>query len=444
MIGLLSLVFANLPCVAIARCEIFSQMPDESPSPDTKVTSAISGSSHELLTFYVFLAAIFGITFSIALGEALLALAALVFVIALFLKKLPARFPRIIWMVVLFVIIAFVATLTGADKAVGLRAMPQLGWWMALPISAVVISSRTRLRQLLQVFALGCGVLSLKILILRSIEAYRLCLKPSSDTSFMDAMTDLGSMTDGQMLMLGIVVTAALVFIAHKEQQRALLKGGLWALFALVCAAEVMNFKRGSLLVTIAVFGLFLVLKTNWRYLVGLAVAVLVVGVLPPVQERFSKLVDEARHGERLAMWFDIAPALMKKHPGGMGYGAMTTNTMPAVAAELNKSRPTDRKVAKIVKRDHLHNNAVQVLVETGWAGLMVYAIWMAWAAWAAVRFALFARGSPVAGQVPSLLPALMLVGLLLNGMVEYNFGDTELLIIYAMIMGSTARRSTE
>ena len=40
-----------------------------------------------------------------------------------------------------------------------------------------------------------------------------------------------------------------------------------------------------------------------------------------------------------------------------------------------------------------------------------------------------------------------MLAGLLLNGLVEYNFGDTELMIVLAMVMGALggaaeARRS--
>jgi hypothetical protein len=48
-------------------------------------------------------------------------------------------------------------------------------------------------------------------------------------------------------------------------------------------------------------------------------------------------------------------------------------------------------------------------------------------------------RQSKTSGSESSALAVvvmLLLAGLLLNGLVEYNFGDTEIIFIYALVMG--------
>jgi len=83
-----------------------------------------------------------------------------------------------------------------------------------------------------------------------------------------------------------------------------------------------------------------------------------------------------------------------------------------------------------------LHANWAQVLVETGWMGLALYLAWMGLALWdggAWVRRTGCAEGSL---RGPPRVVFALLVGLLLNGLVEYNFGDTELMFIYAFVMG--------
>jgi len=77
------------------------------------------------------------------------------------------------------------------------------------------------------------------------------------------------------------------------------------------------------------------------------------------------------------------------------------------------------------------------VLVETGWAGLWAYLVWMVAAVAAGVR-AVRRGGTPSERLYAAGLLAILL-GLILNGLVEYNFGDTELMILYGLVMGAPA-----
>jgi O-antigen ligase len=88
--------------------------------------------------------------------------------------------------------------------------------------------------------------------------------------------------------------------------------------------------------------------------------------------------------------------------------------------------------------RDHLHANWAQVLVETGWPGVSVFLLWMVGGIILAVRTLLVARKGGALERVVAPVIVLMLAGLILNGFVEYNFGDTELMFIYAVVLGLT------
>jgi O-antigen ligase len=88
---------------------------------------------------------------------------------------------------------------------------------------------------------------------------------------------------------------------------------------------------------------------------------------------------------------------------------------------------------------DHLHNNLLQVALETGWLGL---AVWLAWMGLTArVLYVAYRRlqpgPSPLSGVAAGGLAAFG--GLMLNGLVEYNFGDTEILMLLSFIMGLSA-----
>jgi O-antigen ligase len=90
-------------------------------------------------------------------------------------------------------------------------------------------------------------------------------------------------------------------------------------------------------------------------------------------------------------------------------------------------------------QRDHLHSNPVQILVATGCVGLALYLAWMAAAVSDGVRFCRAAAREGGTDQMVAAALLLMLAALLLNGIVEYNFGDGELVLFYGFLMGALA-----
>ena len=125
-------------------------------------------------------------------------------------------------------------------------------------------------------------------------------------------------------------------------------------------------------------------------------------------------------------MWFKIAPALIKEHPAGIGFGCLTNEKMKQVFRRVEPHR------------NHLHANWAQVLVEMGWVGFALYLVWMVKILLNNIGWVRCSSEATEEERGVAWVALALLVGLLLNGLVEYNFGDTEMLFIYAFIIGLT------
>lgn len=189
----------------------------------------------------------------------------------------------------------------------------------------------------------------------------------------------------------------------------------------------VIHFKRGVWGAFAGAATILVAAGRRWRALAALAAVAAVLICLPPARERMATLlVDFAKQGSRMELWTKAAPRLIAKNPQGMGLAAM-------------KNRDLYRYVRVIEpKLNHLHSNALQITVELGWAGLAV------WLAWMTVVLRLLARahrrlaardpGGPGARLALGAFAAFC--GLLINGLVEYNFGTGLILILFAVLMG--------
>jgi len=81
----------------------------------------------------------------------------------------------------------------------------------------------------------------------------------------------------------------------------------------------------------------------------------------------------------------------------------------------------------------------VEMVVSTGWIGFTLYLAWMGATLVEAGGLVWRTRRSAGAESTLSLVLLLGLCALLLNGLVEYNFGDAELVLVYGMLMGCAA-----
>ena len=369
------------------------------------------------------------VTFSVALGQ--LFLVATCVPLALWLARARSRpaLPSVMIPALLFISIAWL-TLAFNTTRPDFSRITKLLWFVSLPVAAWLLRDARDMRHLLWAFALGCGVLAVKTLIAVPVGAWKLLrTAPDYAQNYFHALTLKGSMPDGQMLMIGLVATLGLLLIRRVAKQPV---GLVSVLFFLQIVAFIMNLKRGSWIVALLLLVIFVLMKLTWKHLLLLVLVVVGALCLPPVRARLTTLERDfdPSIGGRATMWLRVAPALVKAHPWGLGYRQLTNEKMRSVASNVEADR------------DHLHNNALTVLVETGWVGLAAYVLWMNWALVDAVRRVYRARVASEPAALAALVMLLMFIGLLLNGVVEFNFGTSTLMIVIGVIMGACQQKA--
>ncbi len=373
------------------------------------------------------LAAVFFAPFSLPSSRALLAFS---LIGILFRQKaVPLVLPRVFWLWMAFVLIAVLASWQGLDPAASLGDCSKLLWFMGIPVAATLVSSRTRTVQVLAAYICGALVRSLDILIVRMLAAAR-----SADGDFLWQVIDRGSMTHGQVLLLALTAAAGL-FLLRNLQKASFTAKSLYALaFMVLLAALVANFKRGSWAAAASVLGIFTLLSGRWKWFCGLVLLLALTAAHPSVQHRIRQLGAEMdlQHGGRLVMWTRIGPELLRQHPQGVGFRGVQESVMQETARSLG--------VRVEERRNHLHSNLVEIPVTLGWAGLIVYLIWMAEALRVGLATTISLRHANPTGSILALTCSMMLLGLILNGLVEYNMGDAYLILMYGILMGILSR----
>ena len=334
--------------------------------------------------------------------------------------------PRVAWAGFVFVAVMALVTVLGPFSERGIPKLRKLLWFAGIPVAANLVRGPKQITGVLSAFAAGTGVLCLERCFLRPYQAF-MAVQSGEAPGFLGELIRIGSMTDGQMLMLGIIASFGIISAARSEGRNIY---GWTVLLVLQFAGLVMNFKRGSWFVCGIIVVIFLSMKRKWGWLVMVAALAAATCILPPVRARLMDLRGEIgpEGGERWAMWTRVAPSLMEKYPWGVGYRTLT-----------NKMNVRRAPGFIAPHRDHLHSNVVQVLVAGGWAGLLAYLFWM-WRAFSeGFTFVRRTAEKDESESTGSAVLLLMLTALFLNGFVEYNLGDAELALVYGIVIGCIA-----
>jgi O-antigen ligase len=218
------------------------------------------------------------------------------------------------------------------------------------------------------------------------------------------------------------------------------LRRRVWIVAAglLVVVPLVLTQTRSAQLGALAGLGAILVLKKP-RWLPAMCVAVLALYLALPrsAQERIRAGWDPADPNTRNRIELaGTSLRLVRDHPW---FGVGPKN----VAVEALRYRGTDEFPDWMYQ--HMHNNFLQIAAERGLPGLLLW-IWfmgrLAWDAWI-----LFLRASRKKSPEPreidreALLASTAAVGawvaLLVAGLFEYNFGDSEILTIFLFMMST-------
>jgi O-antigen ligase len=167
--------------------------------------------------------------------------------------------------------------------------------------------------------------------------------------------------------------------------------------------------------------------RRRWLLVVGfLAMGGAVLAGPQHLRERALTMTDpdDVTVKERLYMWRS-GIAMWREHPWlGVGPGGVKRDYRHYAQAE-----------ALMQRTGHLHNSALQILVETGVAGLLAW-LWI-WAAFFTEAVRRLRRLPAAALRERALVAGSLaaITGFLVAGLSEHNFGDSEVVMLAWMIM---------
>jgi O-antigen ligase len=193
-------------------------------------------------------------------------------------------------------------------------------------------------------------------------------------------------------------------------------------------AGLVTTYVRGAWIGFLAGIAVLLGLTPRRRWLVvaGAAAVTMLVLLAPGLRQRAESILDpsDPTARERWAMWAS-AVQMARDYPlTGVGPGGVRRE-YPRYAAPEYREKP----------RGHFHNTPLQVLVERGALGL---------AAWLAIFIVFFWRAhgvlralGPEAARERALVAGSVaaVAGFLVGGLTEYNFGDSEVVLLAYAVM---------
>lgn len=190
----------------------------------------------------------------------------------------------------------------------------------------------------------------------------------------------------------------------------------------LISAALLINLKRGPWAGVLV--GSLLLLSFNSRKLTALIVGLslfLSIGV-EPIRSRIQQApLDFFIEGGRATIW-NIAADLAARYPVGVGF---------------NNSSHLLHYSSRIPKdNSHFHNNFLNILVETGALGLLVFLWWIyVLLRQALVKYRLAVRSGDEVGSTMPLVLGAAILSWQIAGTVEYNFGDTEVFLVALVVI---------
>lgn len=201
---------------------------------------------------------------------------------------------------------------------------------------------------------------------------------------------------------------------------------GLALAGALLVAAFIVNLKRGPWLgfgTSLLVLGILLARK---RLIAAVLAGSLALYLLGPAHDRIMNFAaDYEITGGRKNMW-ELGVELVERYPLGLGLGNASYMRI------IDPNLPPQHR--------HMHNNFLNVAVESGLIGLAAYAAWMLFLFVVGIRIWNNHKSDPDpyvhSLALCSLSISCAILGWQVAGTVEYNFGDGEIRMIALLMMG--------
>ncbi|MBP2654170.1 MAG: polymerase [Firmicutes bacterium] len=194
--------------------------------------------------------------------------------------------------------------------------------------------------------------------------------------------------------------------------------------------ALVFNGTRGAwiaIAVTFIVYGL-LNLKRDFKAIAGILAVLMIFGVLfasnNQIKERFNSIADMSNqsNSERVLMWRSAWNMFLDHPITGVGAGNYPKQYQTRYILPEAKER----------MQGHPHNNFLNTMAETGIVGCLAFVYMFGYI----LVYFFRRRGGDNEGGIMAMAAFLVTVSLLVQGMTEYNYGDSAVIRMYWFIIG--------
>jgi O-antigen ligase len=236
------------------------------------------------------------------------------------------------------------------------------------------------------------------------------------------SLYDTGNMRDPQLYLVGGSFLLALWIYRPVLLPRWF----LYVMIALNSMGMILHFKRGVWLAFMLTAFLICALTRRYRLLIGVLLVVCAVLAFPQTRERLELLKNETlvQTGGRYVLWTQVAPHMIADYPLGTGFRGLEHEDYLSYSRHLQPGL------------NHLHNNILQVFVDAGWLGGLAWLFWMGMVFISMMRLSRKYHERNAARATVALGCMASFIGLMLNGMVEYNFGNSVIFMTLILLMG--------
>lgn len=323
-----------------------------------------------------------------------------------------------------FICLSFISALGGVNPKESLVDLLRFGFFALIPIIIVDIVPKGREAQLLLAYLCG-QTLAASYTLIWGILPFNL------------PRIFLGAVTESGQLALGAVIGIASAIAILGVPERALSfrnpystdfsrESGLiltkisTSLAALtLCAALVINLKRGPWLGAFIGVGILLLIHRRRLIVPLIMIAVVLTLSIPEVYQRLAASKEHFLIvGGRSEIW-DIGLTLSQEYPMGIGYG--NSPILRSFSTEIPK------------ELTHFHNNFLNILVENGWFSLLAFFWWI----FNFIKYAFKCHtGDSASLRIIKAGLGCALISWQVAGLVEYNFGDSEVLMVVYLALG--------
>jgi O-antigen ligase len=362
----------------------------------------------ELVAYVALLVAVGAVQFSIAAAEAAFVVMLLAWGVLLWTGRKRAEAPPIFWPLVAYAAWSLISVAFSLDPRASLFSSKQLGLFLVVPAVYALTPGRRAGRVLNLVITVGA------ISAIIGVAQYGIF---QYDTLGRRPLGSLGHyMTYAGLLMLVITATVARLLFERRDR--------VWPALVLpaMVAAVALSLTRSAWVGTCAGVAALLLLK-DFRLVALLPLVAAVTFVLSPagvtdrVYSMFNMKDETSR--DRIAM-LKAGAGIVQHHP--------LTGVGPSMVQQAYPVYRTSDAVKPL--QPHLHNVPLQIAAERG---LPALAAWIWFVVAAVIELACRLRRTTRPFLAAAGLGAV--AAMLAAGMFEHNFGDSEFLLMFLVIV---------